>query len=165
MTKRKRNLYTQEFKNAAVRRIQSGEITASNLCTELGISRSSLYRWCKDAGVDIDSCQPRMSNGWSSDEKFHAVIETYSMNASEIAGYCRNRGLYPEQIQEWREACLKANARQAEVHQQLRSALQEEKKSKAELERELRRKDKALAEAAALLILQKKAEAIPRVPA
>ena len=82
------------------------------------------------------------------------------MNEAEVSAYCRERGLYPEQVEAWRDACMNANegaAAQAKQHRQARKA---EQKRLRKLERELHRKDKALAETAALLALSKKAEAI-----
>ena len=87
-------------------------------------------------------------------EKFAIVLETAHLNAEELSAYCRRQGLYPEQIAAWRSACVQANAPvcgQAERAQ--RRADQQRIK---QLEQEVGRKDKALAEAAALLMLQKK---------
>nr|WP_258364162.1 transposase [Halomonas sp. LBP4] len=97
---------------------------------------------------------------WTSQEKFRIVLETAPMNEAEFSAYCRAHGLYPEQVEAWREACMNANADAAEQEKQQRKARKAEQKKLRELERELRRKDKALAETAALLTLSKKAEAI-----
>jgi hypothetical protein len=45
------------------------------------------------------------SEQWSSEDKFLVVMETYAMNESELAEYCRTKGLYKEQIDSWRAAC------------------------------------------------------------
>ena len=68
--------------------------------------------------------------------------------------------MLPDQVRAWRQACEKANARPEERGKELREAAQADKKRIKELEREILRKDKALAETAALIILRKKAEAI-----
>jgi len=47
--------------------------------------------------------------GWSSRDKFAAVLETAALSEAEVAEYCRKRGLYPEQIRAWRSACEQAN--------------------------------------------------------
>jgi hypothetical protein len=85
-------------------------------------------------------------------------VETAALNEAERGQYCRQRGLYPEQLAAWRRACEQANTGQAVPR--LKHAAQADKRRIQELERELRRKDKALAEAAALLVLRKKADAI-----
>jgi len=47
--------------------------------------------------------------GWTSRDKFAAVLESAAMNEADLAAYCRNRGLFPEQIKAWRGACEQAN--------------------------------------------------------
>jgi transposase-like protein len=93
--------------------------------------------------------------GWGSADKFAAVLESAALNESQLAEYCRKRGLYPEQVKSWRMACEQANAWDQEQSRRLKAARSQEKPRLRELERELKRKDKALAEAAALLVLRK----------
>jgi hypothetical protein len=94
----------------------------------------------------------------SSEEKFAVVMETASLNELELSEYGRRKGLYSQQISTWREACLQANA-SAAVKVDREKRRQQAKEIK-QLEAELRRKEKALAEAAALLMLQKKVQAL-----
>ena len=82
------------------------------------------------------------------------------MTENEKSEYCWRKGIYIEQLKEWEIACKNANAEQPNMQQSLREELCKEKQNKAALEKELRRKEKALAETAALLVLRKKAEAI-----
>ena len=98
--------------------------------------------------------------GWSSRDKFAAVLETAALNEADLSAYCRERGLYPGQIAAWRTACEQANDWDRASTARLSQATREEKKRVQALERELARKEKALAEAAALLVLRKKASAI-----
>ncbi|MCU7879763.1 MAG: IS3 family transposase, partial [Candidatus Thiodiazotropha sp. (ex Lucinoma aequizonata)] len=74
--------------------------------------------------------------------------------------YCRERGLYAEQIVEWREACEQANDWDRNQNKRLKDIRKVDEKRIKELERELNRKEKALAESTALLVLRKKAQAI-----
>ena len=92
-------------------------------------------------------------------------METAALSEAELGEYCRRRGLYPEQIRAWRAACEQANGWDREQQRRFKEAQRTDQKRRRELERELRRKEKALAEAAALLVLRKKAEAIsaPRI--
>ncbi len=97
---------------------------------------------------------------WSSKDKFAVVLETAQLNEAELAEYCRRKGLFVEQITVWRDACQEANAQLgAQTREELAQGKSDRKRIK-ELEKELRRKEKALAEAAALIILRKKAQAI-----
>lgn len=86
------------------------------------------------------------------------VVETALLTETEIGEYCRKRGLYPEQLRAWRTSCEQANADKA-VTQRPGDMRADNRRFQA-LERELHRKEKALAEAAALLVLRKKAQAI-----
>ena len=99
--------------------------------------------------------------GWSSRDKFAAVLETAALNEADLAEYCRKRGVFAAQIKAWRGACEQANDwARIEIGTstaKLSQATKEEKKRIKELERELARKDRALTEAAALSGAQKKA--------
>lgn len=98
------------------------------------------------------------SDSLSSAEKFSIVMETASFNAAELSEYCRRKGLYPEQINVWRATCEQANS--TATNKVDRAKVAKQTKQIKRLEAELRRKEKALAEAAALLVLQKKVQAI-----
>ena len=105
------------------------------------------------------SAGPQVASGeLSSEEKFAVVIESTSLNEIELSEYCRRKGLYPEQIQAWHKTCMQANASVAVKVDQ--TQVRAQAKQLKQLEAELRRKDKALAETAALLVLQKKVQAI-----
>ena len=103
---------------------------------------------------------PSNPENWSGKDKLAVVIETAALNEEELSTYCRERGLYVEQVQRWREAAESG----ADIHRPLstqeRKDLQAERKKTRRLEKELKRKESALAEAAALLVLQKKARAL-----
>ena len=132
------------------------------LSYEEGISEATLHKWRAEARgkgqllPDADAGPER----WSSRDKFAAVLEVAALNEADLAEYCRKRGLYPAQIGAWRAACEQANDSGRASTARLGHAAKAEKKRVKELERELARKEKALAEAAALLILRKKASAI-----
>lgn len=100
----------------------------------------------------------------STQDKFLVVVETVSMNETELAEYARKKGLYVEQIRSWKDACMNANGGVAKEAARLNRELKESEKERKKLEKELQRKEKALAEAAALLVLSKKAEAIWGAP-
>ena len=97
--------------------------------------------------------------GWSWGDKFLAVLEASPLNEADLAEYCRQRG-GPAQIAAWRPACEQANDWDRVSTARLGQATKEEKKRIKGLERDLARKDRALAETAALLVLRKMASAI-----
>jgi len=132
------------------------------LAKEHGIAEQTLYTWrraLREQGIAVPS-QGKKSGEWSSPEKFGVVLETASMGEAELAEYCRRKGIFVEQVAEWRAACMSANANAAERAKEERAQAKVEKKEIKDLKRELARKEKALAEAAALLVLRKKARAI-----
>ena len=97
---------------------------------------------------------------WSSNDKFSVVLETAHLNEAQLAQYCRSKGLFVEQIVEWRRACQEANASSVDRNREQRDQSKSDRKEIKQLKKELQRKEKALAEAAALIILRKKAQAI-----
>lgn len=155
--------YSEERKEAVLKKLlPPHNRTVAQLAEEEGISTASLYNWRKQARsrgrlLPENSAEPE---GWSSQDKFNAVLETAALSETEVAGYCRRRGLYPEQIQRWRASCEQANER-SDAHAWADSeTVKSERKRNRQLERELKRKNAALAETAALLTLRKKANAI-----
>ena len=125
------------------------------LATETGISDVTLYTWRKQARVEEIAvpADGKIPEKWSSEDKFAIVLEAASLNEAELAEYCRQKGLYVEQIAAWRKACLQVNADSAAQAKDRREQGKQDRKQIKKLEQELRRKDKALAEAAALLVL------------
>lgn len=102
----------------------------------------------------------RSSDNWSAQTKFAVVVETLSLSETELAEYCRAKGLYPEQVLRWREISIQAHAETGATDAAGAQQNKAQRKQIKRLEREVLRKDKALAEAAALLILQKKLRAL-----
>ena len=157
------NRYSAERKESVIQKMMPPHnIPIPRLAEETGISDVTLYNWRKQARVEgiavpADGKNPEK---WSSEDKFAIVLEAASLNEAELAEYCRRKGLYVEQITAWRKACLQANANSAAQAKAHREQMKNDRKQIKTLERELRRKEKALAEAAALLVLQKKAQAI-----
>ena len=90
------------------------------------------------------------------------VLETAGFNATELSSYCRERGLFLEQVARWRQTAQDANANavltMAEQKELEKLRAQDQREIKA-LKKELQRKEKALAEMAALLVLPKKWDA------
>ena len=155
--------YPKERKEAVLKKmLPPTNKTIKELAAEEGISEATLYNWRNAARAegrlmpDGDSTP----HGWTARDKFAAVMETAALNEADLSAYCRERGLYPEQIQQWREACEQANDWDRTQNKNLQQARKADRKRIKDLERDLQRKEKALAETAALLVLEKKLEAI-----
>ncbi|EHP38499.1 hypothetical protein OR16_36790, partial [Cupriavidus basilensis OR16] len=134
------------------------------LAKATGITTVTLRTWremARAAGRIVPG-DGKQSDQWSSADKFRVVLETAPLSEAELSEYCRMKGIQPEQIRQWRTACEQANAGSAPAKRTLVERREDEaaRKRVRELERELKRKNAALAETAALLVLQKKAAAI-----
>lgn len=155
--------YSVERRAAVLKRMQApNAVPLRQLAREEGIAEATLHKWRCEARAQGQLLADAQAapEGWSSRDKFAAVLETAALNETDLAAYCRQRGLYPEQIQAWRAACEEANDWNRTSTRRLSQAVKDERQRIKALERDLARKDKALAEAAALLVLRKKAAAI-----
>lgn len=154
--------YSQERKEAILKKLlPPHSLSVAKVAKEEGISEQTLYYWRKalrnSGNVVPDSTSTSVQ--WSAQTKLAIVAETYSMTENELSQYCREKGLFPDQIKEWRNECMQGfkstKAQEAEAKKQARTDKQEIKA----LKKELRHKEKALAETAALLVLRKKLRA------
>ena len=103
--------------------------------------------------MPADSSNPE---NWSGADKLAVVIETASLNEAELSEYCRRKGLFVEQIDRWKEGAISGNESGAtRLSVMERREIKLSRQRTRELEKELARKEKALAEAAALLVLKK----------
>ena len=121
---------------------------------ESGVSVQTLERWRSQALL-----KPATERMWTAAARLEAVISTAALDESACSVWCREHGVYPQQLKQWREEATLALADPREMRASPLQAKADRRRIK-ELERELRRKDKALAETAALLVLSKKLEAI-----
>ena len=155
--------YSPERKVVVLKRMLPPNNTSiRRLSQEEGISEATLHKWRAEARgkgqllPDADAG----AEGWTSRDKFAAVLETAAMNEADLAEYCRKRGVFPAQIKAWRLACEQANDWDRASTAKMSQATRDDRKRVKDLERELARKDRALAETAALLVLRKKLGAI-----
>jgi len=155
--------YSEEFKESVIKRMMPpNPVPVSQLCKETGVSDVSLYKWRKEyrnRGIAMPGGHSK-ADDWTAEDKLAVVIETAAFNAAQFSEYCRSKGLYPEQVGEWKASALSGYQHRDQVKQESTRSRQEDKKKIKQLESELRRKEKALAETAALLVLSKKCEAI-----
>lgn len=146
--------YSESFKTKMVQKmLPPNGRSAGALAEETGLPQPTLSRWLREAGkVGVMNIPGRK---WTLVEKLRVLIEVSRLDESRLGEFLRREGLHEAQLKAWRvevEAALGAGAKRG-----TRSAAAKRIK---ELERELRRKDKALAEAAAILVLKKKVAAI-----
>ena len=138
--------------------------SVAQISAELGIHVVTLYNWRKSWRLqgEVVPASEKDPDGWSATDKFTVVLEAAGLNATELSAYCRERGLYPEQVERWRQASQDANEKPVltlKEQKELERLRAQDQKEIKRLKQELRRKEKALAEAAALLIASKKIQA------
>ena len=147
--------YGQAFKDKAVARLLPPESASlESVARDLSISAPTLERWRADA-----LSRPARERAWTAAARFEAVLTTAPLDEAGKSAWCREHGVYPQELAQWRQAATQALAEPEERGPSPQQTKQDRRRIK-ELERELRRKDKALAETAALLVLSKKVAAI-----
>ncbi len=157
--------YSDELKASLLTRmLPPNPVSVPVLAREYGIPRDTLYGWRRQAGdpTGLVTTPGSPVGVLSGAEKFAAVVETAGHNELDLGAYRRRKGLFAEQIATWRTACQRANEPQP-THAE-RTEQRAEREQINQLSKELQRKDKALAEAAALLLLQKKSGRSGRSP-
>ncbi len=162
--------YTEGFKIQAVEKAlnRSPEITLVEMAETLGVSRSALQRWIsqsKHHQLDTSrSPMPTLTNkekrpqDWNGEERLKLIIESDGLSEEDTSKLCRSSGIFPHHINEWKQQMIAGTALPGETKKQVSiTTLRNEIKA---LTKDLNRKNKALAETAALLVLQKKVNAI-----
>ena len=154
--------YSEERKSAILKKLlPPNNRSVPDVAREEGISEQTLYNWRKtlrDKGLPVPGNEQK-SEKWPAESKFAVVVETAVLSEAELSEYCRKNGLYPQQVKEWKQACISGADQTDRRKDQENKQSKQERKLIQSLEKELRRKDKALAEAAALLVLSKKLDA------
>ena len=151
--------YSEAFKSKLVRKLTGPAAPSQGrLSQELGIPQGTLSRWVREAatmGAMADKKKPRSPNQWTTVEKLRLVVEATALKDEELGEFLRRAGVHEAQLKQWREAAEAGLAASTKT----RNAAPEARQIKA-LSKELRRKDKALAEVTALLVLKKKVDAL-----
>lgn len=153
--------YSEEFRSSvAARLLPPNNARIADIVKETGVPKDTLYDWRaryrNKQGLSPSSC--KSSNQCSADDKLAVIIETATLNETELSEYCRCKGLYPVQIKSWKTSMVQGLM--SEPSKVDREQNQKQTKTIQRLEKDLARKEKALAEVAALLVLQKKFQSL-----
>ena len=161
--------YTQSFKRQAVEKALSRAdgTTLAEITDSLGIGQSTLNKWIvKSRNQQLGSSSEHDSasiggvrkekrpQDWNQDERLDMLIACGSLDEAAMNQLCRERGLYAHHVSQWKQDFISG------VTANERSDAKSLKGEVRELKKELNRKDRALAETAALLVLQKKLSTI-----
>jgi transposase len=162
--------YSAAFKRRMVKKLSvPGAISACGLAKEVGIPQGTLSRWKREAATfgtmptkdqNNEPQEPttgRRPQDWSPEEKLQVLAETAMMSDEELGGYLRRKGLHEATLKQWRASMVSALGKPQPKAKKSRELKEAEKRIR-KLERELKRKDAALAETAALLVLKKKVQ-------
>ena len=164
--------YSAKFKSQMVQKMTGpGGPSANALSGEVGIAVSTLARWRREADMvprmtkkeanvastrtvvaRRGSSEPMRPEDWSWEEKLRAVMAAKQLGEDDLGEFLRCEGLHGAHLKEWTEDVSEALSSPAAR----RRKTSKEQKENRELRKELRRKERALAEAGALLVLQKK---------
>jgi len=162
-------IFTQSFKIQAVEKAlnRTEETSLLEIAETLGVGYSTLGKWIAKArnhelGAVSDETlssiramtKERRPQDWSLEERLNMVIVCGSLDEDAESEHCRQQGLYPHHVKQWQQDFMSETQLNNKTKSQ--SALNELKRENRALKKELNRKDKALAETAALLVLQKK---------
>ena len=150
--------YSPAFRSKMLEKLLGPDArTACSLSREVGVPQTTLSRWMRQA-VTLKDMDTKKRKSWSAEEKLRIVVQASELPEEELGAFLRREGVHTSQLKRWRETARGALAG-GQVSEARRQAARDRKRIQ-ELERELRRKDKALAESAALLWLKKKAQEI-----
>lgn len=145
--------YSVAFKQKMVQRLTGkNSMTASQLARETGVRQQNLSRWLEQArSLPVVADQPKKPavRGWTVELKARVLAEASKLAGEELTAYLEREGVRLAEYERWRMALDEGGRASASTNKRIR-----------QLERELARKEKALAEAAALLILKKKVETL-----
>jgi transposase len=138
--------FSLAFRQRMVRRLSGKDaVSARRLSQETGITQQTLSRWLQEARrLPLMPSDRRGQKQWSIDEKIRVMARARELSGDELAAFLESEGLVLAELEQWRLSLDEGSASKATT------------KRIRKLERELARKEKALAEAAALLVLKKK---------
>jgi transposase-like protein len=153
--------YQSGFKEQALRKVfaRSSDQTVEAIAIDLNMNVGTLRGWMKNASRDEKNPPPKSAHAadWTAAQRLLALHESHDLKDEALNAWCRERGLFAHDLTKWRsDFCASPAATSREESQELRQLRQ----TNQQLQRDLNRKDKALAEAAALLVLQKKYRAL-----
>ena len=150
--------YSPEFIEQALIKVHAREgQTVREVAADLGVNFYTIQRWLKVHKIvrtDVAD-KERRPHEWRREEQLGALLETHALNEDELHAWCRERGLFPHHLEEWRASFCASEPVKTKGPSTVSLT-----KENTKLKKELQRKDKALAEAAALLVLQKKFQAL-----
>lgn len=153
--------FTNQFKQNAVKQamMRSSGIGLKSVAENLNIGYSTLQKWIRlsklnqlnplnSSTITVPMTKEQRPSDWSNQDKLELLIKCGSLDDEAVSQVCREHGIYPHHLDEWKKELTTPKENKSDIPR-----LKRELKA---LKKELNRKDKALSETAALLVLQKK---------
>lgn len=155
--------YARTFKDRMVAKMTGpGARTATSLSKEVGVSQSTLSKWLRTARLgDMakdDAGKGGRGKRWTPEEKVRVVLEATAAGEAGLGALLRREGLHEADLERLREEVRRAAVEGLEAGRRKRGTSPQDRELRS-LRKELDRKEKALAEAAALLVLRGKVQA------
>ncbi len=147
------SIHTPEFKEQAVQKtLQRGSRTIQCVADELNLNVGTLKYWLKSYRRDtMNSPTNKRLQDWTAEQRLQALLETHALSDTELNAYCRKNGVFTHHLEAWKSEFAKRHSSRGQKPSSSTLRLENNR-----LKKELARKEKALAETAALLVLQKK---------
>jgi transposase-like protein len=157
-----RKQYSDAFIEQALIKVYSRgeERTIRDVASDINVSYVTLKNWVKRKSLDdvsASAAKEKRPQDWQRDQQLAALMETHGLGEEALQAWCREHGIFPHHLDTWRQNFITEQVPAPVPEGRVLKTLKNEND---ELKAELRRKDKALAEAAALLVLQKKFRAL-----
>ncbi len=153
--------YSKELKSSVIAKLlPPNHQSLRQIQQETGVPEGTLKLWRKQIQRFEGPVGEQQSEQWSTRDKYLTAVETLTLSEIELGEYCRTKGLYVERVKSWQDNCIQANGGVAQkLALSQRREIEKEKELK-KVKQELLRKESALAETVALLVLRTKANAI-----
>lgn len=143
--------YSVAFKQKMVSRLTGKDaISANRLAEEIGVRQQNLSRWLREArNLPLVEADKSPGRKWTVEQKARLLADACGLNGEELMARLERESVTFAEFEQWRLALEEGGLASVGTSRQIRK-----------LERELARKEKALAEAAALLVLKKTLQSV-----
>lgn len=152
-----RQIFPKDLKDSIIQKVLNrGDVSIREICEREGIGYSTVGNWLRAYATLPGMKKVSKAKTWSAEEKLRAVNDTSELSESDLGLYLRREGLYSHQVNEWRGDVMKS-LEGSRAKPQAAKRDDRDRRIK-ELEHDLARMEKALAEASVRMMLQKKAD-------
>lgn len=145
-------------KSTVAKMLRPGGPSVKEMASEIGISTKTLYNWKSSLRKNVEESSPKRAQDWSMEQRLQILFQAEKLNENELGAFLRKKGLHSTTLQNWKEEALSEAKKKPQGRPRKDPELVAAQEEIKKLKKDLRRKEKALAEQSALLILQKKVQ-------